>query len=288
MVAEPLIAEQLEILSRANKALFGIASLRPNASLYSDGVFDAADAAELHRRRRRRRAGGAFHRRLGTAGRRDARRSRDRPVARRPAAHRSAHLRGGRIRQSAGDSRRASPRLRQCARHRRRHRARRAARRRRRRDRAAPGDRQVDQGARRANRGATSRSSSTSPTSVVEEMLDGAIRAHRAFLRPLASSRRALVALDGPASGQGRPGRRRRVGPRAVLSRLRRQGPRRRRRGRQHLLDAAARSDLSLRAGGLGRRRRSPRLRQLCRRRDEFRHGGRDRRATTASRRGRS
>ena len=42
MAAEPLVAEQLEILSRANKVLFGIASLRPNASLYSDGVFDAA------------------------------------------------------------------------------------------------------------------------------------------------------------------------------------------------------------------------------------------------------
>ena len=89
-------------------------------------------AAELHRRRRSRRARGAFHRRLGTARRRDARRSGDRHVARRPPAHRLAHLRGGRIRQGAGDPRRASPRLRQCARHRRRHRARRAARRRRR------------------------------------------------------------------------------------------------------------------------------------------------------------
>ena len=31
----------------------------------------------------------------------------------------------------------------------------------------------------------------------LEEMLDGAIRAHRAFLRPVASSKRALVALEG-------------------------------------------------------------------------------------------
>ena len=89
--------------------------------------------AKLHRRRRGRRAGGAFHRRLGTAGRRGSRRPRDRPVARRPAARRPAHLRGGRIRQGAGDSRRAPPRLRQCARHRRRDGARRAAGRRRRR-----------------------------------------------------------------------------------------------------------------------------------------------------------
>ena len=43
MAAEPLVAEQFEILLRANKALFGIASLRLNASLYSDGVFDGAD-----------------------------------------------------------------------------------------------------------------------------------------------------------------------------------------------------------------------------------------------------
>ena len=43
MVAEPLVAEQMSILLRANKALFGIASLRPNASLYSEGVFEAAE-----------------------------------------------------------------------------------------------------------------------------------------------------------------------------------------------------------------------------------------------------
>ena len=43
IAAEPLVAEQLEILSRANKALFGIASSRLNASFYSDGVFDGAD-----------------------------------------------------------------------------------------------------------------------------------------------------------------------------------------------------------------------------------------------------
>jgi dihydroxyacetone kinase-like protein len=40
------------------------------------------------------------------------------------------------------------------------------------------------------------------PNAVVEEMLDGAIRAHRGFLRPLASSRRALVALEGPRQGK--------------------------------------------------------------------------------------
>jgi hypothetical protein len=34
--------EQLDILLRSNKAQFGIASLRPNASLYGDRVFDAA------------------------------------------------------------------------------------------------------------------------------------------------------------------------------------------------------------------------------------------------------
>ncbi len=40
------------------------------------------------------------------------------------------------------------------------------------------------------------------PDVVVEEMLEGAIRAHRAFIRPIASSRRALVALDGPRPGK--------------------------------------------------------------------------------------
>ena len=41
MAAEPLVTEQMSILLRANKALFGIASLRPNTSLYSEGVFEA-------------------------------------------------------------------------------------------------------------------------------------------------------------------------------------------------------------------------------------------------------
>jgi dihydroxyacetone kinase-like protein len=43
IAAEPLVGEQLRILVGANKALFGIASLRLNASFYSDGVFDSAD-----------------------------------------------------------------------------------------------------------------------------------------------------------------------------------------------------------------------------------------------------
>ena len=43
MVGEQLVAEQLQILSRANKALFGINALRPNTSLDSDGLFEGSD-----------------------------------------------------------------------------------------------------------------------------------------------------------------------------------------------------------------------------------------------------
>jgi phosphoenolpyruvate---glycerone phosphotransferase subunit DhaK len=37
------VAEQLEILSQANKALFGISALRSNTSLHSDGLFEGAE-----------------------------------------------------------------------------------------------------------------------------------------------------------------------------------------------------------------------------------------------------
>ncbi len=110
----------------------------------------------------------------------------------------------------------------------------------------------------------------------VDEMLEGILAAHPAP----SQSRRRQPALDHrprrPAPGQGRPGDRRRLGPRADLSRLRRQGAGRRGGDRQCLRLAAARPDPRMRQGGQRRRRRAFHVRQLCRRRHEFRHGGRD------------
>ena len=110
----------------------------------------------------------------------------------------------------------------------------------------------------------------------VDEMLDGILAAHprapRTRGRQPARDRRASRA----AAGQGRAGDRRRLGARADLPRLRRQGPGRRRGDRQRLRLAAARSDPRMRQGGQRRRGRAVHVRQLRRRRDELRHGGRD------------
>lgn len=40
------------------------------------------------------------------------------------------------------------------------------------------------------------------PNEVVEEMLDGVVRAHGKFLQPIGGSKRALVARDGPRPGK--------------------------------------------------------------------------------------
>ena len=129
MVAEQLVAEQLQILLQANKALFGISALRPKTSLDSDGLFEGCRHPTLPRRRRCWSSGCALHRCMGKAGRWRPRRSRDRLVSRRPAARRSTHLRGRRLRQSACDPGGVAPRLRQRAGDGRRHSARRSARR---------------------------------------------------------------------------------------------------------------------------------------------------------------
>ncbi|HTO34581.1 MAG TPA: bifunctional sugar-binding transcriptional regulator/dihydroxyacetone kinase subunit DhaK [Pararhizobium sp.] len=41
LLREPLIESQFEILSRANKALFGISSLRPNSTIHTSGFFES-------------------------------------------------------------------------------------------------------------------------------------------------------------------------------------------------------------------------------------------------------
>jgi dihydroxyacetone kinase-like protein len=43
---EPLIDEQFQTLSRANKALFGISSLRPNSTIHTSGFFESVSLQE--------------------------------------------------------------------------------------------------------------------------------------------------------------------------------------------------------------------------------------------------
>jgi len=201
MVAEPLVAEQLSILMRANKALFGIASLRPNASLYSEGVFEAAElqsyidgdavgvlAARFIDAWGQPVAGVLDNRVIGLSLedllRVDLRICVAGGFDKVPAI--LAALRRGYANVLVTDAATARGVLR------------------------ADGGVELD---RRANdrqavrdRGREPREYVkkfiNEPDDVVEEMLDGAIRAHRAYIRPLAFSRRALVALDGPRQGK--------------------------------------------------------------------------------------
>jgi dihydroxyacetone kinase-like protein len=199
MVAEPLVAEQLDILRRSNKALFGIASLRPNASLYSDGVFDAAalqsyidgDAVGVLAARfidawGQPVAGALDDRVIGLALddllRIDLRICVAGGFEKVPAI--LAALRRGYANVLVIDAATARGVLRADGGA---ELVRRAS------DKQVVKERESRQYVKKLI---------NEPDAVVEEMLDGAIRAHRNFLRPLPSSRRALVALDGPRLGK--------------------------------------------------------------------------------------
>ena len=201
MAAEPLIAEQFEILLRANKVLFGIASLRLNASLYSDGVFDGAD---LQRYFDGDAVGVLVSRFIDARGQLVVGTLDDRVIGlslddllridlricvaggfdKVPAI--LAALRRGYANVLVTDTATARGILR------------------------ADGAEEFDQraGDKQAIKQRTRQPRDyvkkfiNEPDAVGEEMLDGAIRAHRGFLRPLASSRRALVALEGPRQGK--------------------------------------------------------------------------------------
>ena len=201
MAAEPLVAEQLGILAHANKALFGIASLRLNASLYSDGVFDGAD---LQRYIDGDAVGVLAARFVDAWGQPVTGALDDRVIGmsledllrveiricvaggfdKVPAI--LAALRRGYPNVLVTDAATARGILRA--------------------DEANESDRRV--GDRPTVKPRTTQPREhvkkfiNEPDDVVEEMLEGAIRAHRAFLRPLASSKRALVALDGPRLGK--------------------------------------------------------------------------------------
>ena len=201
MAAEPLVAEQLEILAHANKALFGIASLRLNASLYSDGVFDGAD---LQRYIDGDAVGVLAARFVDAWGQPVTGTLDDRVIGmtledllrveiricvaggfdKVPAI--LAALRRGYPNVLVTDAATARGILRA--------------------DEANESDRRTGERTTAKPRAAQPREHVkkfiNEPDDAVEEMLEGAIRAHRAFLRPLASSKRALVALDGPRLGK--------------------------------------------------------------------------------------
>ena len=201
MVGEQLVAEQLQILSRANKALFGINALRPNTSLDSDGLFEGSD---IQRYLDRGAVGVLAARFIDAWGRPVAGALDDRVIGlsldellrvdlricvaggfdRAPAI--LAALRGRYANVLVTDAATARGILR------------------------ADGAAELDRRGRdRQTVGLPGREPRehvkkfiNEPDAVVEEMLEGAIRAHRTFLKPLPAARRALVALDGPRPGK--------------------------------------------------------------------------------------
>jgi len=201
MVAEPLVAEQLSILKCANKALFGIASLRSNSPLYSEGVFEVADlqsyidgdavgvlAARFIDAWGQPVAGALDDRVIGLSLedllRIDVRICVAGGFDKVPAI--LAALRRGYANVLVTDAATARGVLRA--------------------DGGVESDRRTSDRQVVRDRGREPRKVVkkfiNEPDNAIEEMLDGAIRAHRSFLRPLASSRRALVALDGPRPGK--------------------------------------------------------------------------------------
>ncbi|MET0747194.1 MAG: dihydroxyacetone kinase subunit DhaK, partial [Rhizobium sp.] len=205
LLREPLIDGQFQALGRANKALFGIASLRPNSTIHSSGFFESVSLQDYLARNAVGVVAGRFidgHGRpisgpldertigislemLKTIGLRIAVAGGFDKV---PAI--LAALRGGYANVLITDAATARGIL------------------------NAEGVPELDQ---RISPRAKSDSGPAiaaisqriytkkflnNPDNVVEEMLDGLVKAHGRYLRPVDTSSRALVACDGPRAGK--------------------------------------------------------------------------------------
>ncbi|RAK27359.1 dihydroxyacetone kinase-like protein [Falsochrobactrum ovis] len=201
MREEPLLQEQFAILERANRILFGISSLRPNSTIHTSGFFEsvslqqylAAGAVGVVAGRFIDERGNAvsgpldertiglpldilrkIHTRIGVAGGFD----------KVPAL--LAALRGGFINVLVTDAATGLGILR--------------------------ADGVIDLEARLTQKPKPTQLPATfrvrvkkflnNPNEVVEEMLDGVVRAHGKFLQPIGDSNRALVAREGPRPGK--------------------------------------------------------------------------------------
>lgn len=204
IVGEPFIAEQFEALARANKALFGISSVRPNSTLHASGFFeDMAIQAYMAKNAVGVMAGRFIdaygqpisgpldERTIGISL--DMLRSIEMRIAvaggfdKVPAI--LAALRGGYITVLITDAATGRGIL------------------------NADGASDIDDRLSRRPRleATTSTTGETrrhikkflnNPDNVVEEMLDGVIKAHSSYIVPIEGSKRALMAKTGPRSGK--------------------------------------------------------------------------------------
>lgn len=204
LLEEPLIASQLDVLASANKTLFSVSSLRPNSTIHTSGFFESASLQDYLAKGAVGAVSGRFIDGQGrpVAGPLDDRiigmsldmlKTIDLKIAaaggfdKVPAI--LAALRGGYINVLITDAATGRGIL------------------------NAEGVQMPDQ--RPAQRQRTEAAASpanrtrsrvkkflNNPDNVVEEMLDGVVRAHRNYLRPAGKSNRALVATDGPRHGK--------------------------------------------------------------------------------------
>ncbi|WP_082930603.1 bifunctional sugar-binding transcriptional regulator/dihydroxyacetone kinase subunit DhaK [Rhizobium bangladeshense] len=205
LLREPLIDRQFEALSRANKVIFGIASMRPNSTIHTSGFFESVSLQDYLAKDATGVVAGRF---IDGHGRPVAGLLDDRTVGisldllkkinmriavaggfdKVPAI--LAALRGGYVSVLITDAATGRGVL------------------------NADGVTEVDQKLSqrpRAEGEITAPPNSfrthikkflNDPDDVVEEMLDGVVKAHASYLRPVDSSNRALVARSGPRAGK--------------------------------------------------------------------------------------
>ncbi len=204
LLGEPIIAEQFQALARANKALFGISSLRPNSTIHTSGFFEQVSIQDYLAKNAVGVVAGRFidthgqpvpgaldERTIGISL--DMLRNIDKRISvaggfdKVPAI--LAALRGGYINVLITDAATGHGIL------------------------NADGVTRIDsklsqrlrpeQATDRANQYRTHiKKFLNGPDDVVEEMLDGAVKAHAAHVAPIKGSNRALVARNGPRQGK--------------------------------------------------------------------------------------
>lgn len=204
LLEEPLIADQLALLSGANKALFGISSLRPNSTIHTSGFFEEVSLQDYLAKGAVGAVSGRFIDGQGrpVAGPLDERiiamsldmlKSVDLRIAaaggfdKVPAI--LAALRGGFVNVLITDAATGRGILNA--------------------DGVTVVDQKLAQRPRSENttiEGTRSRSRVkkflNDPDHVIEEMLDGVVRAHHKYITPAGKSNRALIAKDGPRPGK--------------------------------------------------------------------------------------
>lgn len=205
LMREPLIESQFQALSRARKALFGIASLRPNSTIHTSGFFDSVSLQDYLARNAVSFVAGRF---IDGHGRPISGPLDDRTIGislemlknielriavaggfdKVPAI--LAALRGSYVNVLITDAATARGILKA--------------------DGVPEVDQRISHRARADNAPVPvptaqriyTKKFLNNPDNVVEEMLEGIVKAHAHHLRPIDKSHRALVACDGPRSGK--------------------------------------------------------------------------------------